>query len=396
MTAIDTHGPAEHGHDHDHDHPEFLAHHWESPQQQFEAGKLGMWLFLATELLLFGGLFCAYAVFRNLHPEIFAYGSQFLDTRWGAINTVVLILSSLTMAMAVTAAQLGKRGALITLLSLTFLGGAGFMVIKAVEYSHKFHENLVWGVGFYEEPDHGDEADHAEEAADVMVGDAGRGRPLFLATCRSCHGAAGEGIPGQGKDQRGSAFIAGKNDEELVEFIKAGRMPFDPMNTTGIQMPPKGGNPLLTDAQLLDIVAYIRTFKAPEEGAATEVVAAVPEDEEFVIPHSSIPDAPSGPPGLSLAHPVVDFGDDAPATPHHSVDPKRPANAHIFFGIYFSMTGLHGIHVLVGMIVIGWLIWKAARRQFSAEYFTPVDLGGLYWHIVDLIWIFLFPLFYLI
>ena len=91
-----------------HDHPEYLAHHWDTPQQQFEAGKLGMWLFLATEVLLFGGLFCAYAVFRHNYPEIFAYGSQFLDTRWGAINTVVLIVSSLTMATAVSAAQLDK------------------------------------------------------------------------------------------------------------------------------------------------------------------------------------------------------------------------------------------------------------------------------------------------
>ena len=90
---------------HDHDHPEFLAHHFETPKQQFESGKLGMWLFLATEVLLFGGLFCAYAVWRGNHPEMFKYGSQFLDTKMGAINTAVLILSSLTMAWGVTAAQ---------------------------------------------------------------------------------------------------------------------------------------------------------------------------------------------------------------------------------------------------------------------------------------------------
>ena len=77
-------------------------------------------------------------------------------------------------------------------------------------------------------------------------------------------------------------------------------------------------------------------------------------------------------------------------------DPERPANAHIFFGIYFTMTGLHGIPVLAGMGVIAWLMIRAAKGHFSTEYFTPVDLGGLYWHVVDLIWIFLFPLLYLI
>ena len=81
---------------------------------------------------------------------------------------------------------------------------------------------------------------------------------------------------------------------------------------------------------------------------------------------------------------------------HPLLDSNRPNNAHMFFNIYFMMTGLHGIHVLIGMIVLGWLLYRAIRGDFSSTYFTPVDLGGLYWHIVDLIWIFLFPLFYLI
>ena len=89
-----------------------LAHHFDTPKQQFESGKLGMWLFLATEVLMFGGLFCAYAIYRGNHPEIFAYGSQFLDVRWGAINTIVLIGSSFTMALAVRAAQLGQHRSL--------------------------------------------------------------------------------------------------------------------------------------------------------------------------------------------------------------------------------------------------------------------------------------------
>jgi cytochrome c oxidase subunit 3 len=380
---------------HDDDHPAFLAHHFDTPAQQFEAGKLGMWLFLATEVLLFGGLFVLYAVFRNMHPELFAYGSQYLDTRWGMINTAVLIVSSFTMATAVTAAQLGRTRTLLCLLALTFVGGATFMAIKYVEYSHKFHENLVWGVRFYETP-----AGHAapvELVADAgpTAGDVERGRTYFLETCRACHGVRGEGIPGQGKDQRGSAFIEECTDAELVDFIKAGRMPFDPLNTTGIQMPPKGGNPLLTDQQLFDVVAYIRTFEAPEGGVEDPAVAA--EAEEFYIPRSSVPIATTGPPGLVPAAFTLTPEPPAPVEipdPRH--DPNRPPNAHIFFGIYFCMTGLHGVHVLAGMGVIAWLMWGAARGRYGRAYFTPVDLGGLYWHVVDLIWIFLFPLFYLI
>jgi cytochrome c oxidase subunit 3 len=127
MTASDAHI---------HDRPDFLGHHFDTPQQQFEAGKLGMWLFLATEVLLFGGLFCGYAVWRGNHPDLFKYGSQSLNTTLGAINTVVLIASSLTMAAAVTMAQRGRRGPLVLLLALTLAGAATFLVIKYFEYSH--------------------------------------------------------------------------------------------------------------------------------------------------------------------------------------------------------------------------------------------------------------------
>lgn len=395
-------------------HDAHLAHHFETPKQQFEAAKFGMWLFLATEFLLFGGLFCLYAVFRGTNPELFAYGSKFLDTKWGMINTVVLILSSLTMALAVYAAQTNRKRWLIALLGLTILGGATFMGIKYMEYSHKFHGNLVWGVNFYKDPNApavvvaDQPADQAPVAAIAMKGDSEKGKALWTATCRTCHGAAGEGITGQGKDIRGSEFIASKTDKQLVDFIKVGRMPFDPLNTTGIQMPPKGGNPMLKDDQLHDIVEFIRTFKAPAPESApaegetapdgangAEQVASAPK-EEFFVPKSSIPPAAAAVGGLAANW-------DGAASPNEEQelldprrDPNRPANAHLFFGLYFLMTGLHGCHVLAGMGVIGWLLVRATLGHFSAAYFTPVDLAGLYWHVVDIIWIFLFPLLYLV
>src|SRR5690349_11839118 len=105
-TAHDTHGS--HGDAHG-DHPKFLAHHFETPQQQFDSGKLGVWLFLTTEVLLFSGLFCAYVVYRAGHPEIFAFAHQYLNKWYGALNTIVLIFSSFTMAWGVRTSQLGQR-----------------------------------------------------------------------------------------------------------------------------------------------------------------------------------------------------------------------------------------------------------------------------------------------
>ncbi len=134
--------PSGKGHD-PHENP-YLAHHFETPRQQFESGKLGMWMFLATEVLLFSGLFCAYAVYRASHPEVFEWAHKYLNVWLGGTNTVVLICSSLTMAWAVRAAQLGQRRLLVACLCLTLLGGFTFLGIKYVEYKNKWEEGLLW------------------------------------------------------------------------------------------------------------------------------------------------------------------------------------------------------------------------------------------------------------
>src|SRR4051794_19055275 len=119
-TAHDEHG----------DRPSFLAHHFDTPQQQFDSGKLGTWLFLTTEILLFSGLFCAYSVYRANHPEIFEFAHRYLDKWLGALNTIILIFSSFTMAWGVRAAQLGQKKLCVNLLAITIVCGAGFMVVK--------------------------------------------------------------------------------------------------------------------------------------------------------------------------------------------------------------------------------------------------------------------------
>ncbi|NQT41204.1 MAG: cytochrome c oxidase subunit 3 family protein [Planctomycetes bacterium] len=235
--------------DDDHDgHPPFLAHHFESPEQQFATGKLGMWLFLLTEVLFFSGLFCAYVVYRSNHPEIFIYASRFLDVRLGALNTAVLIFSSLTMAWAVRCAQLDQRRGLIACLAVTLACAAVFLGVKVVEYEHKWKDGLLPG-GHYS---------HEAEATE------------------------------------------GKRADE----------------------------------------------------------------------------------------PAADHAGESPD--------EAPRNVHLFFSVYFAMTGLHAIHIIAGMGVITWILIRAVKGHFGPGYFGPVDFTALYWHLVDLIWIFLFPLLYLI
>ena len=283
-------------------------------EQQFDSGKLGMWLFLATEILFFGALFAAYAVLRVRDPEVFSYASNYLDTLMGGVNTCVLILSSLTMAMAVRYAQLGKKTALVVCLWLTMGGAVGFLVIKYFEYQHKIHDHLVWGKSFYEPT--------AANQEMVLNGE--------------------EAV-----------------DEPLLEI-------------------PQEANAASARRQTMAGVVNM-----PEESATSVLPAAL------------------GPKGLSFAPAAEEAAIEEKESVDHTAaghlsDPQMPVNTHLFFAIYFAMTGLHGVHVIIGMGVIGWLIFRASRGDFGPRYYTPVDLGGLYWHIVDLVWIFLFPLFYLI
>src|SRR6476469_7796893 len=136
-------------HDDDHGHVDqgspFIQHHYDDAQHQFDSGKLGIWLFLAQEVLFFSALFVAYVLYRVHHGEIFSYAHKWLDVKYGAINTAVLILSSLTAAWAVRCAQLNQRRGLIACLAITLVCACGFLSIKYIEYSHKIHEQILFG-----------------------------------------------------------------------------------------------------------------------------------------------------------------------------------------------------------------------------------------------------------
>jgi len=281
------------------EHAEHLAHHFESPRQQLESVRLGMWIFIATEILFFGGLLCAYSVYRSNHPEIFVWAHHFLDTRLGALNTIILICSSLTAAWAVRAAQLRQRRMLIGMLALTLLFATAFLGVKYTEYHHKWKHGLLWASRFDPHLETGDE------------------------------------------------------EPEPVGEAAATATAFAPPAATGTADP---------DARADD--------RQPQE-------------------RSALPPAATGPPGLARSAP----GDPAALEQQHT---EAPHNAKVFFSIYFLLTGLHGIHVLAGMAAMLWLLLRAFRGELTNGYFTPVDMVALYWHLVDLIWIYLFLLLYLI
>jgi len=213
----------------EHHHNPNLAHHFESMEAQKEASLLGMWLFLVTEILFFGGALTAYMVYRQWYPDAFAHASAEIAILPGAINTAVLIFSSLTMALAVHAAQTGERGKVMFFIVITMILGAAFLGIKGYEYHEKYLEGHIPGFG--------------------------------------------------------------------LEF----------------------------------------RF-----------------DEEYIRP------------------------------------------AQIFFSIYFVLTGLHALHMIIGLGIMTWMLIWTKKGVISPDYYAPIEIAGLYWHFVDIVWIFLFPLLYLI
>jgi cytochrome c oxidase subunit III len=217
-------------------HPELL-HHFADAEQQRDAASLGMWVFLATEVMFFGGMFCAYLIYRHWYFGDFAAASKSIDAKLGGTNTAVLICSSLTVVLAVWAAQTARKTLLVAMLAITMLLGMVFLGIKAKEYQDKFEEHHVPGATF------------------------------------------------------------------------------------------------------------------------------------------------------SFEHVPV---------PNHPGEYANPRHAQIFFSLYFIMTGLHALHMIIGLGIFTWLLVMAWKGRFTPEYNTPVEVGGLYWHFVDIVWIYLFPLLYLI
>jgi len=285
-----------------------LQHQFEDMKQQEESVSIGMWMFLVQEIMFFGGMFTVYLVFRSRFPMAFASGSNHLDVVMGFANTLVLIVSSLTMALTVYFAQRNNRNMQVIMILLTMLFGATFLGVKVVEYTDKYNHGLIPVAGWNRKAKapQGSEAEVAHLPGETV------------ASAEESHAAGAEHVyvnpHGDFKWSDGHKLV----DEELEKERSTGKK-------------------LLTDYER---VGY-------------------------------------------LSNGQVD-------------DLKFQEKVRSFFWIYFAMTGLHALHMIVGLILMTWLLIKAWKGTFNAEYYSPVEMSGLYWHFVDIVWIFLFPLLYLL
>ncbi|MEZ5426335.1 MAG: cytochrome c oxidase subunit 3 [Pyrinomonadaceae bacterium] len=306
----------EHEHSYEQYHQPGLQHQFEDMKQQEESNSIGMWMFLAQEIMFFGGLFTVYLVFRSRYPMAFAAGSNHLDVVMGFVNTLVLIVSSLTMALGVYFATKGNRNMQVLMIILTMCFGTVFLGVKYVEYSDKYEHGYVPVNGWNKKIKEGEH-----------TGEASR---LKLPFETGASAAAEEGKP-------------------AAEAHHAN---------------PKG-NFQIGDAE------YELVDKAIEKGTLTN-------SERIGYLSGGKLDADGNYTGGQLNR------------------EKFQGKVRIFFWIYFTMTGLHALHMIVGLGIMTWLLIMAWRGTFSAEYYAPVEISGLYWHFVDIVWIFLFPLLYLL
>lgn len=419
-TDATIHHGGDHHDDHHGDHPSFLAHHFDTPEQQYDSGKLGMWLFLVTEVLFFSGLFCAYAVYRSLRPEVFTGCSEFLNTQLGAINTGVLLFSSLTMAWAVRCAQLEEHKKLTGMLAATLSCAMIFLGVKAIEYSHKFELGLLPAGWFSYDPNN---VVHHEGISKYLVwmsapfalllvglfawyviAAIGRNKfqmrvsgPLtIVALCYFVGVGLGTILESGGSEAHASEAHAAEAHAATHEAPEAGA---DGILNTAVAADTNHGNEVEpgVDVQADLTPGVSDVAEADAEGG----------DEEAAVQNAMAADATNtGIASMRAAElrqqemasgRVTRSAEDVigPVTePEMQINTKPLAG--VFFSIYYCMTGIHAIHILAGIGVLTWLLVRSVRRDFNRQYFGPVDYVGLYWHIVDLIWIYLFPLLYLI
>jgi len=307
---------------HEHYHPPGLQHQFEDMGQQQISDSFGMWLFLVQEVMFFGGLFTVYLVYRSKYPMAFAAGSNHLNEWLGMANTLVLIVSSLTMALAVRYAQLGKRNAQVVLIILTMLFGVTFLGIKAYEYKEKYDDGLVPVTG------------------------------LNLRTPRTVV-PNNDNYPSFPEVQRRNSLDFPANTENAPDIKETNDTAKGEEHEEYIN--PRGDF-IWKDTSL--------AVKAQREGFLTE------SEKDRYFENGSA---------------------NGEVSRQQFQDKVR-----IFFWIYFAMTGLHALHMIIGLGIMLWLLWKAWRYTFTPEYYAPVEIAGLYWHFVDIIWIFLFPLLYLL
>ncbi len=364
MAVADPHADVHH--DDHHDHGEFIAHHFDSAEQQFDSGKLGIWIFLVTEILFFSGLFVAYILVRNHNPEIFAQAHIFLDKVLGGLNTIVLLFSSLTMALAVRASQMGNNKSVASMVLVTMVCATVFLGVKAVEYSHKWDMGIKVRSHFDEYQLAGaiNDGIHPEE---TMI--AGFSDWLVILSI----------VPAI---LLGLFFIGGFVGKAMGKDILSKFMFGMAITVAGYFLGAAGG--YVYQANQSHSGGHAQVTPADD---APVVLMAMTEDEKHDHGHEGDDHAREG--------------EHAHGEHHGSHGPKvDPEDYHrdigLFFSIYYCMTGLHAIHIIGGIAALAWVFWRSLAGHWRPDYFGPVEFVGLYWHLVDLIWIYLFPMLYLI
>ncbi|MEM7453042.1 MAG: cytochrome c oxidase subunit 3 [Planctomycetota bacterium] len=404
MAVADTHSTDDHHDDHHHhDHGEFIAHHFDGgAEQQFDSGKLGIWLFLVTEVLFFSGLFVAYVLYRSLHPEIFEQAHVFLDKWLGGLNTVVLLFSSLTMAWAVRCSQLERNKAVSFFVLITMICAAMFLGVKAIEYSHK------WDMGILVRSAFDFHEGHPEPQTAI-------GQSLHISDYLVYLSV----IPTILLVGFAVASVAFKVMGNQHQYAFWGCMA---ITVGGYFLGVVGGHIYMdvTDggvgghAQNAPVVLYAQEaeqddgpvtapdgtvpHESPEPPAAEEGddAEAGDEDEGHEDDGHSHEEGDAHSHAGDESHAEGDHAHDESHV-HHGPDPtKFHRDVGVFFSIYYCMTGLHAIHIIAGIIALAWILWRSLLGHWRKDYFGPVEYVGLYWHLVDLIWIFLFPMLYLI
>jgi cytochrome c oxidase subunit III len=400
-----SHGDDGHGHGHGHGSP-WIQHHYDDAQHQFDAGKLGIWFFLVQEVLFFSGLFVMYILYRVHHGEIYEYAHHYLAVKWGAINTGVLIASSLSAAWAVRCAQLNQQKGLIFCIVFTIACAFAFLGIKTIEYSKKIAMGELWGYRFdpcftpnetplltkmKRCPGHTssvvwDAASLKPTAGCLPAGDYDRDAktPGIQAQCTV------DEVHYKIDDKGKRTETNRKPDIEACEMEKE--------EATGESKPKKTPCYLLQinknvcpegpGAMILYGDEQVRGDEWGVDAQCNKAPAAVAPADPFAEPPTTTQL------GVQMVHLKNAKTDKEEVEELESAPP--PPHTNMFFSIYFAMTGLHGLHVLLGIFVFLWLLYRALRGHFTPDYIGPVDYAALYWHLVDLIWIFLFPLLYLI
>ena len=365
MAVAETNNEHEHDHDHDHhDHGEFIAHHFDSAEQQFDSGKLGIWLFLVTEVLFFSGLFVAYTLYRSHHPEIFQEAHVFLDKWLGGLNTVVLLFSSLTMAIAVRAAQLGNNKQCSIMVLITMICASVFLGVKAIEYSHKWDMGILVRSAFdltYEHPEPANSLGISDYLLYLSIVPAAL---LVIFTV-------------------GAAVLYGAGKKHLGIFTGCLAL-----TVGGYFLGAVGGH------------VYMGVKEGGEAHASATRVAVYADEKKEDQKHDG-EDHKEGDhehqDGEHAGHSHDGHSHGAHKFDKHHPDPEKLSrDIGIFFSIYYCMTGLHAIHIIAGIIALAWILYRSLLGHWRSDYFGPVDYVGLYWHLVDLIWIYLFPMLYLI